>query len=323
MQYIILVLGFILLIKGADFFVEGSSSIARRLGIPTLVIGLTLVAFGTSAPEAAVSITSALQGKNEMAIGNVVGSNIFNLLVVVGVAAFICPLKVKQSIIYKEFPFVLLSGVLLLVLVWDTKLQDVMSNILTRSDGLVLLMLFCIFMYYLIEVALQSRQAKKAQVSNRRDSAQDTLSYSKSSILTLVGILGIILGGKFVVDAASTIALSWGMSQNLVGLTIVAIGTSLPELVTSMAAARQGQSDIALGNVIGSNIFNVFFILGISVVVHPIAIDQNIFVDSLILLGVSIMTYVFAITKKSINRVEGVFLVACYMAYLMFVILRN
>ncbi len=323
MYYIILIAGFLLLIKGADFFVEGSSRIARRLNIPPLIIGLTLVAFGTSAPEAAVSITSALQGQNDMAIGNIVGSNIFNLLFVVGIAAFIAPLKVKKSIISKEFPFALLSAFVLLILAYDTEFQGYSENILTQADGMMLLVLFGIFMYYLVELALTSHSTKKEQVVEQGEENERPLSNRKSILVAIGGMVGIILGGKLVVDAATTIALTWGMSESLVGLTIVAVGTSLPELVTSIVAARRGESDIALGNVIGSNIFNVFFILGVSAWINPIALSGNVFLDMIFLLIVSIIAYVFAITKKSINKFEGVILTSSYIVYLIFIIMRN
>ncbi|MGL6173894.1 MAG: calcium/sodium antiporter [Cellulosilyticaceae bacterium] len=317
MDYILILIGFVLLIKGADYFVDGASSIAKTLRIPTLIIGLTIVAFGTSAPEAAVSVTSALQGQNEIAIGNVVGSNIFNLLLVVGIAAFICPLNVKKSIIAKEFPFVLLSGVVLLVLAQDIKFQGATANFLTRADGIMLLVLFGIFMYYLVELALTSR----TEVSEEEDIKP--MPMSKSILLSVGGVAAIVIGGKLVVDAASNIALAWGMSQNLVGLTIIAVGTSLPELVTSIVASRKGESDIALGNVIGSNLFNIFFILGMSAFIHPIAVSTEVFVDMTFMVIVSIVAYIFAITKKKINKVEGSILAISYLAYMTFIIIRN
>ena len=317
MNYLLIAIGFLLLIKGADFFVEGASSIAKMLRIPSLIIGLTIVAFGTSAPEAAVSITSALQGQNDIAIGNIVGSNIFNLLFVAGVAAFISPLKVKTSIIAKEFPFMILSSVVLLVLSQDVNFQGATSNSLTRADGIMLLVLFGIFMYYLIELALNARKNELSEEDVK------VLSTSKSIMYSIGGIIGIVIGGKLVVDAASSIAITWGMSENLVGLTIVAVGTSLPELVTSIVAARKGQSDIALGNVIGSNIFNVFFILGISALIHPISVNGLVLVDMLFMLIVTVVAYVFAITKKKVNKVEGTILSVTYILYMIFIIMRN
>lgn len=315
MNYIWLLIGFILLIKGADYFVEGASSIAKRFKIPTLIIGLTIVAFGTSAPEAAVSITSALKGQNEIALGNIIGSNIFNLLFVVGIAAVICPLHVKKSMMLKEFPFTVLSCIVLLIMMQDGFLQGETINSISRGDGLILLLFFGIFMYYLIEVAITAREEAGEEVV--------VMSLGKSLLCTLGGIIGIVIGGQLVVDAASAIALSWGMSQNLVGLTIVAVGTSLPELVTSIVAARKGESDIALGNVIGSNLFNVFFILGISSVIHPIVVNGAVVADSIFMLIVTLITYLFAVTKKKINRLEGGILVAVYVIYMALIIIRG
>ena len=320
MSYILLVVGFIFLIKGADFFVDGASSIAKALKIPSLIIGLTIVAFGTSAPEAAVSITGAFAGANDITVGNVVGSNIFNLLVVVGVAAFICPLKVKKSIITKEFPFALLGAFVLIVLGLDSKYHNYTDNVLTRADGIMLLVLLGIFMYYLIELALNSR---KEGLESEEDEEIKTYPMPKSILLCIVGIIGIVLGGDWVVDAASDIALTFGMSQSMVGLTIVAIGTSLPELVTSIVAARKGESDIALGNVIGSNIFNIFFVLGISSFIHEITINGAVFFDMFMMMAASFITYGFAASKRSINKPEGAFLVLLYVAYMVFVIWKG
>lgn len=319
MQYMVLIVGFILLIKGADFFVEGASSIAKIMRIPTLIIGLTIVAFGTSAPEAAVSVTSALQGQNEIAMGNVVGSNIFNLLAVVGVAALIYPLKVKKSIIIKEFPFVILSCMVLLIISLDVMLQGAAQNILTRADGMILLIFFGIFMYYLIEISIKARK----EGAEEDDGEVKEMPLNKSILISIGGVIGIVIGGKLVVDSASTIAIAWGMSQNLVGLTIVAIGTSLPELVTSIVAAKKGESDIALGNVIGSCIFNVFFILGMSTVIRPIAIGTEVFFDMTVMLVVTLLTYLFAITKRKITKWEGGILALSYVVYMVFIIIRN
>lgn len=315
MDYFLLLIGFILLIKGADYFVEGASSIARRLQVPTLIIGLTIVAFGTSAPEAAVSMTSALKGHNEIAIGNIVGSNIFNLLFVVGLAAAIDPLHVKRSMILKEFPFTVLSCVVLLIMVQDQLFEGTTEQVLSRGEGLILLLFFGIFMYYLIEVALTARKEAEKEIEGMR--------LGRSILGAFAGLVGVVVGGQFVVDAASAIALNLGMSQNLIGLTIVAVGTSLPELVTSVVAAKKGESDIALGNVIGSNLFNVFFILGVSALIHPIMIDASIIVDSIFLLIVTLIAYLFAVTKKKMNRVEGSILVGIYIIYMILIIIRG
>ncbi|MBO3445184.1 calcium/sodium antiporter [Clostridium sp. CCUG 7971] len=317
MSYILLLIGFILLIKGADAFVSGSSSIAKIFNVPSLIIGLTIVAFGTSAPEAAVSITAALQGNNDMAIANVVGSNIFNLLFVVGIASIINPIKVQKSTIIKEFPFAILASIVLMILAHDTKFQGYNQNLLTRADGLMLLVLFSIFMYYLIEMAITSKEEMEIEQTSQ------PMSMSKSIIMSILGILGIIIGGNVVVNSASDIALSWGMSQNLVGLTIVAIGTSLPEFVTSVIAARKGESDIAIGNVVGSNIFNILFVLGISSTIHNIQIHPIVFIDMLIMIIVTVLGYILSATKRKVNKGEGALLSLMYIAYMAFIIIRQ
>ena len=317
MVYVLLIIGFLLLIKGADVFVAGSSSIAKIFNVPSLIIGLTIVAFGTSAPEAAVSITAALSGRNDMAIANVVGSNIFNLLAVIGVASILNPIKVQKSTILKEFPFVLLASLVLLILCHDTKFQGYDINLLTRADGLMLLALFAIFMYYLIEMAITSKEEMDI------DQPKGDISISKSIVMSIIGIAGIIIGGQIVVNSASNIAISWGMTENLVGLTIVSVGTSLPEFVTSVIAARKGESDIAIGNVVGSNLFNILFVLGISSVIHNIQIHPIVFVDMIFMIIVSIVVYIFAVTKRRVNKSEGITLALMYIVYMVFVIIRQ
>ncbi|MVO72365.1 calcium/sodium antiporter [Paeniclostridium sordellii] len=317
MSYILLIIGFIILIKSADFFVNGASSIAKALRIPTIIIGLTIVAFGTSAPEAAVSVTAALKGNNDIAIANVVGSNIFNLLAVIGIASMIKPVKVQKATILKEFPFILLSSLVLLILSHDTKFQGYSNNELTKSDGLMLLALFSIFMYYLLEMAITSKEDMQVEQGSKK------ASIPKSLMISLLGIIGIIFGGQVVVDSASNIALSIGMSENLVGLTIVSIGTSLPELVTSVVAAKKGESDIAMGNVVGSNIFNILFVLGISAFINPISVHPIVFVDMFIMFIISIIAYIFATTKREVNKFEGLLMVLIYISYMVFIIIRQ
>lgn len=317
MSYILLIIGFLLLIKGADTFVVGSSSIAKIFNVPTLIIGLTIVAFGTSAPEAAVSVTAALKGNNDMAIANVVGSNIFNILAVVGIAAFINPIKVQKSTIIKEFPFAILASVVLLILAHDIKFQGYNENLLTRADGLMLLSLFGIFMYYLIEMALTSKEDMNVE------QAKENISMGKSILMSALGIIGILIGGQLVVNSASSIAIAWGMSENLVGLTIVAVGTSLPEFVTSIIAARKGESDIAIGNVVGSNLFNILFVLGLSATISNISVHPVVFIDMLIMIIVTILAYTLAATRKSINKFEGAILAMLYIVYMIFVIIRQ
>ena len=335
MNIIILLLGFVLLVKGADIFVEGSSTIAKILKIPPLIIGLTIVAFGTSAPEAAVSITAAINGQNGMAMGNVVGSNIFNLLMVVGISGFIKNLSVDKAIISKEFPFLILISVLLFVLTIDVSLQGSLTNILSRGDGLVLLMFFIIFMYSLLKSALNSmNNPSLEETSISFDSASidydnDILTKEKTNskvlikniLASIIGIILIILGGNMVVKGASNIASFFGVSDQLIGLTIVSIGTSLPEFVTSIIAAIKGESSIALGNVIGSNVFNILFVLGASATISPMFIDPLLFIDTLFMIGITTLTYLFSIRKKDINKIESSILVLLYIGYMAYLLI--
>lgn len=330
MVYLFLLLGFLFLVKGADYFVDGSSSIAKYFNVPPLIIGLTIVAFGTSAPEAAVSITASIQGQNGIALGNVIGSNIFNLLCVVGMSAFISTLPVKKSILLKEFPFLLLSSIVLFILCNDFVFQKSSISILSSGDGLILLLFFIIFIYYLLGVALKSRKETKIDyddlVLSKDNSSGNTcaceISLSKALIMSIVGIIGIVLGGKLVVDCASDIAMTFGVSEKMIGLTIVSIGTSLPEFVTSVIAASKGESDIALGNVIGSNVFNILFILGLSSLISPIPVDPSLFFDIAIMILITIVTYLFSIRKKDVNKFESIILIAAYAIYMMLVIFK-
>lgn len=319
MHYILLVLGLVFLIKGADFFVDGSSSIAKKLKVPPMLIGLTIVAFGTSAPEAAVSVNAALKGSNEIAIGNVVGSNIFNTLLVVGLASAIKPINIKIKTILKEFPFMLLATIVLYILSCDVRLQDNSMNKLTQGDGLILLSVFAVFLYYLVEMAVLSKESEIEEPSDEINEQPIT----KSIILGVVGVAGIIIGADYVVKSSATIALKLGMSETLVGLTIVSIGTSLPELVTSVVAAFKGESDIAIGNAIGSNLFNVLLILGLSSFINPIVVEEKIFTDILFLLIATFVVFIMSATKKRVSRVEGSFLSIAYIVYLVFIIVRN
>ena len=317
MSYVLLVIGFIILIKGADFFVDGASSIAKIAKMPTLLIGLTIVAFGTSAPEAAVSINAALKGSNDIAIGNVIGSNIFNLLVAVGLSAMIRPIKVQKTTIIKEYPLSIYSVALLIILSLDNLFAGNDANLLTRGDGLILLLGFGVFMFYLIEMAVLSKEAD--------DEVEEIvkLPLSKSIIFSILGLVGIVFGGDMVVKSATDIALHVGMSETLVGLTIVAVGTSLPELVTSVTAARKGESDIAIGNIIGSGLFNIFFVLGVSATIHPIAVSSKLIFDFIILAIVTVISHVFAYSKKEVDKKEGFALTAMYIAYMVYIIIRN
>ena len=315
--------GFVLLIKGADWFVEGASSVAKLLKVPAIIIGLTVVAFGTSLPEASVSISSALAGKNALAVSNVVGSNIFNILVVLGASAMLAPVVVQPDSIKKEIPFSILCVVALLgiMLAGMAAGVDGAANTYTvgRIGGLILLVIFAFYMYWQITAALKVR---KAAEGNDDGEEIKVLSPIKSLIYIVVGIACIVFGGDLVVDGASAIALKFGMSETLVGMTIVALGTSLPELVTSMIAAKKGESDLALGNAIGSNIFNIVFVLGFSTLISPITVDVLAVIDTIAVIAVSALTLVFAATGKKISRAEGAAMVAAYAGYFVYMFVR-
>lgn len=326
MNYILLILGFFLLIKGADYFVDGSSSIAKVLNIPPIIIGLTIVAFGTSAPEAAVSITASLDGQNGMAMGNVIGSNIFNVLMVVGAAGYVKTLHVEKSILSKEFPFLLFTSILIVFLTGDSLFRDNSVNILSKFDGIILLILFCLFFYNLIKTALKSRN-EFTEIENFISIDSDAISYSidqplyKSIFYSIFGMIAIIIGGKLVVYCGSYIASTFGISDKLIGLTIVSIGTSLPEFITSIIAATKGESDIALGNVIGSNIFNILFVLGASSVISPITVQNGLLLDGIFMIIVTLITYIFASRKKDVNKIESLTLIGLYLFYMAYLIM--
>mgnify|MGYP005829404935 FL=1 len=317
MTYLLLIVGFALLIKGADWFVDGASSIAKILRISPLLIGLTIVAFGTSSPEATVSILAAIDGNAEVSLGNVIGSNIFNITLVVGLTALLNPLKVESETIRKEIPFTLLGSAVLLVLISDIALQGFSENLLTRSDGLIFLLIFAVFMYYIFEVARNNRD--KIPVEDTSEKA----TWGKNIFWTVIGLAAIIFGGELVVRNSTEIAVSLGMSETLVGLTIVAIGTSLPELVTSIMAAIKKQSEIALGNIVGSNIFNILFVLGTSSLIAPLPVNSKIFVDIGLLVVLTVILLVFSRTNFRIGKIEGTFLAIAYVLYLVFIIIRN
>lgn len=319
LPYILLIIGFILLVKGADFFVDGASSIAAKLKVPAVIIGLTIVAFGTSAPEAAVGITASLSGSNEIAVGNVVGSNIFNLLMVVGFCAAIKPFAPEIGIMKNEYPLSVLGAFVLLIMLMDMPLDGASATTVSRGDGIILLCFFVIFMVMTVRSALSGRTDENSDDENIK-----IMSGFKSVVLLIGGLAGIIIGGQFVVNSSKTIALSFGLSETLVGLTIVAIGTSLPELVTSIVAARKGMSGLAIGNVVGSNLFNIFFILGISSSISPMAVELKSIYDTLILIAISIIMYIMAMKKsREYTRADGIFLILMYVAYTAYIIIRN
>ena len=322
-----LVVGFVFLIKGADMFVDGSSNIAKLLKVPSIIIGLTVVALGTSLPEGSVSISSALAGQNALAISNVVGSNVFNTLVVLGASALIRPVKVQIDSVKKEIPFSILCTVALLcslILGAGTAVaaeggEEMTTYTLGRIGGAVLLAFFAVYMYWQISSALKARKA--GEIEEEEDDGKK-ISPVKSILFIIIGVAAIILGGNLVVNGASTVAEKLGMSQTLIGMTIVAVGTSLPELVTSMVAAKKGESDLALGNAIGSNIFNVVFILGSSALISPMTVDILAVIDTIAVIAISALVLAFSATGKKISRTEGGIMVASYIAYLVYMCVR-
>ncbi|WP_330654939.1 calcium/sodium antiporter [Anaerotignum sp. MSJ-24] len=305
MMYLLLIVGFVLLVKGADFFVSGASSVAKALKVPSVIIGLTIVAMGTSAPETAVSITASLGGNNGISLGNIIGSNIFNLLMVIGISAVIIPFNSDKEILKRDMLWNIAITVLLLVLIFDGSLS--------RLDGVILLAGIAAYLTVVVRSALKNRV---------EDNSDEKVSVPKAVVFILGGLAAIVFGGDLVVDNASLIAKSLGMSDTLVGLTIVAIGTSLPELVTSIVAAKKGDSGLALGNAVGSCIFNILFILGIASTIAPMTADYEIIADVCILIFVSIVTYIFARSKERVSRLEGLLCVLIYGTYSAYIIMR-
>lgn len=308
LQLLLLVVGFVMLIKGADWFVDGASKIADKFGIPQLVIGLTIVAMGTSAPEAAVSITSALKGSAGITIGNVVGSNIMNVLVILGLTAVIRAIAVKKSTICYEIPFTIVITVILALL-------GLIDNTVGRLDGIILWVLMIVYLIYLL------RMAKKGQ-----DVVEDVPELTKKDtlprmLLTIVtGAVLIVWGADVTVDAATELATIFGMSDRLIGLTIVAFGTSLPELVTSVTAAIKGKADIAVGNIVGSNIFNILFVVGTTALITPVVYSGGFMVDTLVAVGTMVLLLVCVLPKKKLGRLGGLVMLAGYAAYFVYLI---
>ncbi len=316
--------GFALLIKAADYLVDGASSIAKKLGVSTLVIGLTVVAFGTSAPELAVNILAALSGSSEIALGNINGSNIANILLILGVAAMFGSIPVKSRTVIKEIPFMLLAAFVLVVLVSDKALNgNGLSEIfVSRSDGLVLLSFFAIFMYYLF------LSAKDIEGPAKEERPKHSMPVSIG--FTAMGLAGLILGGKLVVDGAAGFALELGLSETLIGLTVVALGTSLPELVAAVAAVRKGEPDMAVGGVVGSNIFNILLVLGVTSTITPISVSLSSVFDSVVALAIMALFFLFVFVnvtktglKRGVDKYEGVIFLIIYVIYIAYTIFRG
>ncbi len=305
MEYLLLLIGFVLLIKGADFFVDGSSSLARIMKVPSVIIGLTIVAMGTSAPEASVSINAALAGSNDIAISNVIGSNLFNGLVVVGVCAFMAGFKTNPEILKRDMPLNIIVTAILCFMLLDRHIN--------RIEGIILLIGMAVYIAAMVISALKNREtADECKI----------LSLPKSLIFIIGGLIAVIFGGTLVVDNACLIAKDFGVSENFIGLTIIAIGTSLPELVTSITATRKGDSGLALGNAIGSNLFNILFILGMSATICPLNVLSESIIDCIILLVSAVILYVFARTKKTMNRWEGIVCLFLYVGYTAYLLIR-
>ena len=304
---LLLILGFALLIKGADIFVDGASSTALNFKVSKILIGLTIVAFGTSAPEFAVSMKALSSGSTDMVLGNVVGSCILNILLIIGVAAVIKPIKIKDNTVKKELPLTMLISIILTVVMLDTKLNNSSVNQITRSDALVILLFFSVFVYYLVTLAVQKKEREKEDPKYK---------LWLSLVFVLVGLAGIIFGSDLVVDNASAIAKTLGISERIIALTIIALGTSLPELVTTIVSSKKGEQDLIIGNVIGSNIFNICVVLGIPVAIYG-TITPSSFqaIDVVAFVGSSILLFVIAESKKTITRLEGALMLALFVAY--------
>lgn len=312
MSIILMIVGLFILIKCADFFVEGCSNLAKSFGIPSLIIGLTIVGFGTSAPETAVSVTASLQGMNDISIGNVVGSNIFNLLFILGISCFFGKVKANNEIIKRDFPYAILACIVMLILSIGFFINGGNNGVITATNGCILLVFLIIYLYILIMDAVKSAKQKEEKISFK----------PKNIFLIIIGLAGIILGGKIVVNSAIDIANMFNVSQTVIALTIVAIGTSLPELVTSLVATRKGEVDIAIGNVVGSNIYNIFFILGLASIINPLTFNLESFIDIIVMLVSTISVYILIFKNKTINKKKGFGFLLGYIFYMIYILVR-
>ncbi len=315
MAYILLIIGLIILISSANILVVGASSIAKKFNVSNLVIGLTVVSFGTSFPELIINVIAGINGQSDLAIGNVVGSNIVNILLVVGVAALVKPIAVQSNTVKYEIPFSILAVLVLFVLANDTLFDGAQESVLSRSDGIILLTFFLIFMYYTFIIAQKSSSEEGHQVKAHP--------VWKSVAYMVAGIVGLYFGGILIVDNATIIALNLGLSEAVIGILVVALGTSLPELATSIVAAYKGNADMAVGNVVGSNIFNVFFVLGLGTTINSISFNSALNLDVLVVLIASLLLYVFVFTRKGrqIDRVEASMFLVLYFSYVVWLLL--
>lgn len=317
LTYILFFFGFVLLIKGADLLVDGASSIAKKMKISNISIGLTVVAFGTSMPELVVNIFASYQGNPEIAIGNILGSNIANILLILGISAIIYPLTVQKNTIWKEIPFSLLAAIIVGVLASDALIDGRNFSELSRGDGFILIGFFVIFMYYIVSIAKDVDDTQGIEIKD--------ISNLKSFLFILGGLVGLTVGGKLIVDGAVMIAGEMGLSESFIGLTVVAIGTSLPELATSAVAAYKKNVDIAVGNIVGSNIFNIFWILGISAIIKPLPFNPTSIYDLLMTLIASLLLFAFLFVgkKHQINKTKGIIFVLIYIGYIVFLSINS
>jgi cation:H+ antiporter len=307
-----------MVVKGAEYFVKGAGSVSRKFGISTFVIGLTVVAIGTSAPEMFVNIIAAKSGATGLSIGNILGSNIANILLALGISAMVAPLAIKSQTVWKEFPYSLLAGVMVFILGGDLLINKMGENIITRSDGLALLAFFAIFLVYTFGLS-------KMKDDTEAEEQMEVFSWFLSLVYMAVGLVGLVLGGKLVVESATAVATIMGFSQNLIGLTVVAVGTSLPEIVTSVVAVRRGFVDMVVGGVVGSNIFNIFLVLGLTAFVAPLPFTQANITDAFFLMSISMVLFIamFVGRKQTLERWQGAVFVFTYVAYIAFAVLRG
>ncbi len=313
LNIILLILGFILLIKGADIFIDGSSSFAANLRIPKIIIGISIVAFGTSAPELAISIKAMINSNADIVFGNLIGSNILNVFLILGISALICPIKIKESTLKNDLPFCLLISTVLIILLLDNNISNISNNSLTRSDAFIILCFFGVFIYYLIKLVSNGDIKERAKAKYK---------LHKSLLFIVVGLISIIIGSNLVVDNATEIAKHLGISDRIISLTIIALGTSLPELVTTIVSSVKKEQDLLLGNIIGSNIFNICVVLGIPIAIFGNLMSVNfLLIDIIALFGSSLILLIFALTHKKISRFEGLLLLIFFVVYYVLVFL--
>ena len=312
MDVFFLLLSIVVIVKGSDMLVDGCVNLAKFLRVPTLVIGLTVVAIATGVPEIAISITSSIKGSNGLLLGNLLGSNMFNILFILGLIALIKPLLVKREIIIKNYLFALLSCFVLFVISYDVYFGDEFYNVITRSEGILLLCFAGIFLYSTILGVMDENRLK---IEKGKFTAKD-------AVCILIGILMVAISAEVIVNSSINISKWFGISENLIGLTVIAVGTNLPELVTSVVAVRKGEIDMAIGNLVGTNIYNIFLILGIAATINPIAISPSSFMDIIILAITSIIVYIFIQHKKDISKMEGILMIGLYIVYIVYVVIR-